>query len=345
MAIIAEFTDEDTALEGHKALIDQGISPESIDVRSAYPMPDEALPPHRSHPMRMRNQVRLLWVLGALAGFLFIAYTQVWWWPLRTGGHPLVPLPMDLILTYECGMITALISTIVLLYRDTRRYRNLNPPAQEDLPIQQGNIAIVVDGHDADKAEKILKSKGAYTIVKLSVLFLLFLPFLSGCAVKMRDEPYIKSTETSQIPTPPGTLSMPTRKEQTYPVTPFGYFHPPQMRMLDKKTLTVPPAFMTLKDPIPADDASVARGKVVFEHNCIFCHGPGAEGNGKVGELFMPQPANLMADKVKQEPNGALFYKITIGPSTMPSFANRLNTREIFDVIHYVRSLQQHKNR
>lgn len=343
MKICAEFFDEDKALEGHKALVDEGVPAESIDVRSAYPLPDEALPAHRSHPMKIRNRVRVLWVLGALLGFSFIAYTQVYWWPIRTGGHPLVPLPIDFIITYECGMITALIMTMVLLYVETKRYRDLNPPKQEDTPIGHGNIVIVVDGKGADKAETILKSKGAHSIVKLGILCLLILPMMIGCAVKMRDEPYIKSTEAPQISTPEGSLSMPTRKEQKNPVTPFGYFHPSQMRMLDKKKIVVPQAFMVLEDPIPNDSASVDRGKVVFEHNCIFCHGPHAEGDGKVGQLFMPTPANLMSDTVKQEPNGALFYKITVGPSTMPSFSNRLNTREIFDVIHYIRSLQQSK--
>lgn len=341
MKICAEFSEEDAALEGHQALIDQGISPGSIDVRSAYPLAESALPPHRSHPMMMRNWVRLFWVTGAVLGFSFVAFTQMIW-PLHTAGHPIVPLPIDFIITYECGMISGLIMTVTFLYIETRRYRNLNPPVEEDHPIEEGNIAIVVEGPSAEKAAQILQSKGARKVVKLALLCALFLPLLNGCAVKMRDQAYIKSTETSQVSKPEGTLAMPSRLEQKNPVVkPLGYFYPSQLRVLDKKKLTIPAEFKALKNPIPADAASIERGRFAFEHNCIFCHGPQGHGDGPVGQVFLPTPANLTSKDVKTDPDGVLFYYITVGPSTMPSFANRLSTRERFDLINYIRDLQK----
>src|SRR5438477_11480064 len=159
MKICAEFLEEDAAIEGHQALLDGGISPDAIDVRSAYPLPDSILPPHRSHPMHLRNWVRILWVIGAMSGFSFLTYTQLIW-PLHTSGHPLVSLPINFIITYECGMITGLIMTLVFLFIETRRYRDLNPAQEEDLPVERGNIAIVVEGSALDKAMEILKSKG-----------------------------------------------------------------------------------------------------------------------------------------------------------------------------------------
>jgi len=342
MKVCAEFFDEDAAIEGHQALLDGGVSPDSIDVRSAYPLPDSIVPPHRSHPMHLRNWVRILWVFGAMSGFGFLTFTQLIW-PLHTSGHPLVSLPINFIITYECGMITGLIMTIVFLLYETRHYRDLNPAHEEDFPVEKGNIAIIVDGAGLDKAMEILKSKGAAQVVKFGVALLCLLPFLSGCAVKMRDQSYIKSTETSQVAKPDGTLSMPTVKEQKYPVVkPLGYFHPPQMRLLDKKKLTVPQAFQMYQNPVAADDASVARGKMLFQQNCIFCHGPQGHGDGPVGQAgFMPSPADLTSMATKQKTDGTLFYYITIGPSTMPSFANRLSTQDIFDVINYVRTLQK----
>lgn len=342
MKVCAEFSSQDAALESHQALVEKGIPPEAIDVRSPYPLAEEALPPHRSHPMKMRNWVRFFWVAGAIAGFSFIAYTQLTW-PIHTGGHPLVSLPINFILTYECGMITGLVMTMVFFYWETRRYRNLNPPVEEDQPLERGNLVLVVEGASAEKAEKILKEKGALSVTKLSLLlFLLSLTFLSGCTVKMRDEPYIKSTEAPQISTPEGALSMPTPKEQTsHSVKSLSLLYPPQMRQLDKKKIVVPEAWKNLKNPIPPDAASVARGKIAFEHNCIFCHGAEGRGNGKVGEVFQPTPANLLSEKVRKASDGEIFYLITVGPSTMPSFANRLTPKERFDLIHYIRFLQE----
>lgn len=341
MRICAEFTEEDAALEGHQALIDQGIKPQDIDVRSAYPLAESALPPHRSHPMLIRSWVRILWIVGAVSGFSFISFTQMIW-PLHTGGHPLVSLPIDFIITYECGMITGLVMTLVFLFLETRRYRDLNPPHEEDLPVERGNIAVVVQGNLAEKAMQILQSKGAKHVVKLALLGIVSISLLQGCTVKMRDQAYIKSTETSQVSKPEGTLSMPSEAEQSTPfVKPLGYAFPPEMRMLDKKKLVVPKIFDSIKNPVPADDASIRRGQLVFEHNCIFCHGPEGRGDGPVGKIFLPTPANLTSDDVKHDSDGRIFYYITVGPSTMPSFANRLSTQERFDLINYIRFLQK----
>jgi len=341
MKICADFLEEEKAMEGHQALLDSGIAPKDIEVRSAYPLAESAVPPHRSHPMLMRTWIRMLWVLGACTGFSFLAFTQLIW-PLHTGGHPLVALPIDFIITYECGMITSLIMTITFLYIETMRYRNLNPPIEEDRPVEIGNIAVIVEGTAVERASEILKSHGALSVVKYGLVLMILISLLPGCVVKMRDQDYIKSTEMSQVPTPHGVLSMPTQKEQSEPfVKAAGYFHPPQMRMLDKKQLTVPPAFHALMNPVPADKNSVARGQLLFAQNCAFCHGPQGYGNGPVGQVFMPTPANLTGETVKRENDGDLFYKIRIGQATMPSFANRLSTKDIFDLINYIRSLQK----
>jgi mono/diheme cytochrome c family protein len=352
MRICAEFTEEEAALEAHRAIVDAGVSPESIEVRSAYPLPEEVLPPHRSHPMHLRQLTRLFWVLGAFLGFTFIAYTQLIW-PIHTTGHPLVPLPIDFILTYECGMLGGLISTGVFLFIETRRYRNLNPPPEEDIPVENGNIAILVEGRDVEKARSILQAKGAKSIVTYAILFFFFLPFLTGCTVKMRDQASIHPTGASPIPQPAGTLSMPTAVEQTYPyVKPLGYFLPPEMRQINKKSLPPPPpAYKNLQNPIQPTPASIADGKVVYEHNCAFCHGEDAKGDGPVGQVFAPIPPDLTEAKDGNQPqkdptaltDGELFYYITMGPGTMPSFANRLNTKERFDLINYLRTLQKKK--
>lgn len=341
MKICAEFFEEEKAIKGHQALLDAGVSPQAIELRSAYPMAESAVPPHRSHPMLMRSWVRMLWVFGASFGFSFLAFTQLIW-PLHTGGHPLVALPIDFIITYECGMITGLVMTITFLYIETMRYRNLNPPIEEDRPVEHGNIALIVHGTAVERASEILKSHGAASIAKYGLMIVLFFSFLPGCAVKMRDQDYVKSTETSQVSQPKGVLEMPSEKAQSEPfVKAAGYFHPPQMRILDKKKLTVPAAFINLKNPVSADKESVARGQLLFAQNCAFCHGPQGYGNGPVGEVFMPTPANLTGEMVKHETDGAIFYKIRIGQSTMPSFANRLSTRDIFDLVNYIRSLQK----
>lgn len=354
MRICAEFENEDNALEAHKAVVDAGVPPDSIEVRSAYPLPEEVLPPSRSHPMRMRNLVRICWVLGGVVGFGFVAYTQLIW-PIHTSGFDLVSFPIDFIPTYECCMVGGLISTLLFFYWETRRYRKLNPPVQEDKPVEIGNIAIVVDGEGAEKARDILKLKGAKSLVTYALIFLLFTLFMSGCAVKMVNEPYKLPTAHAAVPQPEGTISMPTEGQQKYFVKPLGWKIPHDAFRIDKKSLgsggfpKSAAAFITVKNPVPPTSSNIARGKTLFLQNCAFCHGTQGKGNGPVGNVFMPHPPNLARKKLGNVPvedpvkltDGQLFYYLTMGPGTMPSFATRLTNKERFEIIDFLRSLQK----
>ncbi len=354
MRICAEFEEENAALEAHKAIVDAGVPPDSIEVRSAYPLPEEVLPPSRSHPMRMRNLVRIGWVLGGIFGFGFIAYTQLIW-PIHTSGFDLVSFPIDFIPTYEACMVGGLVSTLIFFYWETRRYRKLNPPAQEDKPVEIGNIAIVVDGAGAEKAKDILKLKGAKSLVTYGLIFLFFSFFLSSCAVKMVNEPYKLPTAQSAVPQPHGTISMPTLNQQKYFVKPLGWKIPHDAFRIDKKSLgsgnfpKTAAAFITIKNSVLPTSSNIARGKTLFMQNCAFCHGPQADGNGPVGAVFMPHPPDLtrkvsgnvpVEDPVKLT-DGQLFYYITMGPGTMPSFGTRLTNKERFEIIDFLRFLQK----
>ena len=41
-------------------------------------------------------------------------------------------------------------------------------------------------------------------------------------------------------------------------------------------------AMASIPNPIPADQASVNRGRIQFQINCAVCHGPAGAGNGVV---------------------------------------------------------------
>src|SRR5437868_5068281 len=106
MRISAEFDDPEVAMVAARALSDEGeIAADDIEIRSAWPLFEEALPPHFHRPMRIRNFVRFLWVIGAISGFSMVWYCQTDY-KIITSGHPIVPVPIDAIITYECAQIT-----------------------------------------------------------------------------------------------------------------------------------------------------------------------------------------------------------------------------------------------
>lgn len=92
-------------------------------------------------------------------------------------------------------------------------------------------------------------------------------------------------------------------------------------------------------NPLPADAATLAKGKWVFDNYCIVCHGPEAAGNGEVTKFF-PAPPSLMRQKVRDYTDARIFHVPTRGQNSMPSYAKQIEPQETWAVVHYIRSLQ-----
>lgn len=100
-------------------------------------------------------------------------------------------------------------------------------------------------------------------------------------------------------------------------------------------------------NPVPADEASLARGKTQYEIACQICHGATGKGNGPFAVFLNPKkPANLLdADRVNLS-DGSIFMTITNGmPGAMPPLKENLPDASMrWDVVNYVRSLQKAGN-
>jgi len=225
MRVCAEFEDHYTALSAHKHLVDEGLDPQEIEIRSPYPLPEHPIPPHRSAPMHLRTAARCMWAVAVILGFSFVTYTQYEWAPVTvTNGHPLIAPPITMIVTYECGMITAILTTTLMFFLETFRYRQLVPPLEEDMPVAIGYIALVVGGRSADSALKLLEGKGARSVVSYAAMFAM-LGFLTGCAQhNMRQQDVIKPTEAAAQFAPASSVRMPSAEEQSVaPPAAIGY--------------------------------------------------------------------------------------------------------------------------
>lgn len=87
--------------------------------------------------------------------------------------------------------------------------------------------------------------------------------------------------------------------------------------------------------------ASVQRGSQVYNVYCISCHGPTGTGDGPVAKRGFPPPPPLPTGKSVQMKDGQLFHILTYGQGSMSSMAAQLTRDRRWDVINYVRSLQQ----
>lgn len=93
------------------------------------------------------------------------------------------------------------------------------------------------------------------------------------------------------------------------------------------------------KNPVPSDAASLEKGKLLYERECVSCHGSKGKGDGPAVKDLEKKPGDLSGDQLSGQSDGELFTKVTEGRAPMPSLETKLTEDERWHVINYVRSL------
>ena len=91
------------------------------------------------------------------------------------------------------------------------------------------------------------------------------------------------------------------------------------------------------KNPIAADEKSLALGKAVYVKECSSCHADTGKGNGSAAKDLNPKPNDLTVAKVWEQTDGVLFWKITEGRKPMPGYEKLLSEDDRWHVINYMR--------
>jgi mono/diheme cytochrome c family protein len=99
-------------------------------------------------------------------------------------------------------------------------------------------------------------------------------------------------------------------------------------------------AMANIPNPIPANSASVNRGRIQYQINCEPCHGPLGMGNGPVTKYGYPVPAiGSGSNAATKLTDGYIFGMIRNGRGLMPTY-NRIEEPDRWDIINYLRSIQ-----
>ena len=95
----------------------------------------------------------------------------------------------------------------------------------------------------------------------------------------------------------------------------------------------------TFKEAFPTDTASVARGHALFTERCISCHGSEGHGGGPVSRYFPPAP-DLGYPVIQTHPDGYLYATMVLGGRAMPVMREGLDQTDLWDLVHFVRTIK-----
>jgi mono/diheme cytochrome c family protein len=117
----------------------------------------------------------------------------------------------------------------------------------------------------------------------------------------------------------------------------------------DRWTKETPPAAITMPPEPQYKEASVKRGRAVYERsNCAQCHGLTGLGDGPSAHELKDDwgnpivPYDLTQGHIKCGDTGPDIYRVFItglNGTPMPSFTDSISPEESWDLVHYIQSL------
>lgn len=87
------------------------------------------------------------------------------------------------------------------------------------------------------------------------------------------------------------------------------------------------------------DEASLARGRIIYQKNCLSCHGETGKGDGPAAQDQKHAPANLQ--KLAQDVRDFKFFmSISQWQGDMPGWKEPFNDIEREDLVNYIKSFR-----
>jgi hypothetical protein len=92
--------------------------------------------------------------------------------------------------------------------------------------------------------------------------------------------------------------------------------------------------------PFPITRADLERGRERFSIYCSPCHGETGSGDGIIALRGFEEVETYHRPGLRRAPEGYLFEVVTRGRGAMPSYAERIEVRDRWRVVAYLRALQ-----
>jgi mono/diheme cytochrome c family protein len=104
----------------------------------------------------------------------------------------------------------------------------------------------------------------------------------------------------------------------------------------------VPDKYVKMKNPVKPDQNAIKTGKELWNRHCQNCHGKTGKGDGSKSGQLKTVPGDMTKTEVQNQPDGALFYKVSEGRKDMPSFKKKIPDQDdIWALVCYMRTLKK----
>ncbi len=153
---------------------------------------------------------------------------------------------------------------------------------------------------------------------------------LAGCRQDMHDQPRYEALERSQFFPDGRSARLPVRGTVAR-----GHLQEDQAFYTGKQD-----GKLVQTMPVNVDRQLLARGRERFNIYCSPCHGTSGMGNGMIAQRGFRSPPAFHTDRLRQAPAGHYFDVITNGFGAMYSYASRVEPRDRWAIIAYIRALQ-----
>lgn len=168
------------------------------------------------------------------------------------------------------------------------------------------------------------ESRKERTILNRYFLYLLFiiLPFLAACENVDRDMYDTPASKVQEFP----------RKYNPTGAVPF-YGRQANYDQVDGVTLSTSDYFFAADAP--------ERGKKLFTIFCTACHGADGKARTPISDKLDKKPADLTKASVRTLTDGELFVRVLTENTPMPGNRNELTDKEAWEIVSYVREVQE----
>jgi copper transport protein len=95
----------------------------------------------------------------------------------------------------------------------------------------------------------------------------------------------------------------------------------------------------TAGNPFEPTDASVARGRMLFQQNCIVCHGVDGRGDGPQAASLDPAPTDMRGHiPLHTDPQFYAFIADGYAGTAMPAFRDAFEEEDIWNLVNFLRT-------